>query len=162
MSQLVSIFVTMKQSILKPSHKEIIKYVDRDTGEILDQEVKQHTYLASTKEQFFLGYVSMLAVFNDLTGNAIKTYAYLLERYNAGALIAINSGIKEDIKQFIKSKAQSNKGIDGALAELVKVKFLIRKSHGTYLINPRYAFKGSTKDRDASLKAILTLECPEC
>lgn len=162
MCELVTIFVPMKQSILKSAHKEIIQTVDSETGELLDVTVKQHTYLANTKEQFFLGYVTMLSAFNELSGNAIKTYAYLLERYNCGTLVAIVASIKDDIRSHIKSRATTNKVIDNAIAELVAIKFLIRKAHGAYIINPRYAFKGSTRDRDASLAAVLRLECPEC
>lgn len=154
--------MSMKKAMLKVGKETVVNTVDNISGEILETVVQQHKYLSDSKEQFFIGYVSMLAVFNELSGNAIKVYAYLLENYVCGIGIGITSSIKEEIKERIKSKAKGVTTIDNALKELVEVKFLIKSGHGTYIINPRYAFKGSTMDRNKSLKAVIELECPDC
>lgn len=133
--------------------------VSEETGEILSEETTTHRYLANTQEEFFLAYVSMLSVFKDISGPAIKVYAYLLLNNKSGVKIAITKAIKEDICTFIKSKSKSVTVIDNILPELLREGLLLKvaESRGTYMLNPRYAFKGSHFNRNKSLKAVLEL-----
>ena len=136
--------------------------IDSETGEILDEQIIKHTYLAGSKEQFYIGYVKLLSVFQDISGPAIKVYAYLLERYNAGIMIGINKALKNEIKKRINASGDST--VNNALTELVKIGLLYKQKdvYGAYFINPRYAFKGSTSDRDKLLKTVIELHCPNC
>lgn len=153
----------MKNSFLKTSLKEVKTVVTED-GEVLDYIENKQSYIANSKEAFFLGYATLLSTFKDISGQSIKVYAYLLKNYEPGLVIGVNKPVKEAIREWINSTASTTTSIDNSLAELVKNNLLIRRegSKGAYLLNPRYAFKGSTKDRDASLRTILTLECPTC
>jgi len=152
-----------KNSYLKTSFAERTTTINED-GEVLQNTLKKHTFIAGSKEQFFLGYVTMLSVFKEISGPAIKVYSYLLMSYQTDAMIGINMAVKKEIKAFIGSNAAGVGTIDNCLSELTKQGLLYKKADvtGGYYINPRYAFKGSTKERDNKLKALIELGCSNC
>lgn len=151
--------LTTKKSYLKPSISETEMVIDNN-GEILNRNIKQHHYLANTKEQFFIGYVSMLAIFyEELSGPEIKVYTYLLGHYNFDSPIAIVKAVKEEM---IKKIGGSTRTIDNALVTLTAKKLLYTTGRAMYKLNPRYAFKGNTGERNRLLKVILELEYPDC
>lgn len=67
--------------------------------------------------------------------------------------------LKEEIGNKIGLKPGT---VGNALTGLTSKKLLYSTSKGLYKLNPRYAFKGNTKERNAMLKAILEMECPDC
>ena len=152
----------MKKSYLKSSMREIRTIVDSETGEVLDTQVTSHKYLANNKEEFFLCYVTLLSVFKEISGPAIKVYASLLYTYKPGMPIAITVGLKKILSAEIGVKSPGT--ISNVLLELLESKLLYKKDdvRGIYYINPRYAFKGSSSERDKTLKAVIELECRDC
>jgi len=60
----------MKQSILKTGYTEVNTIIDKDSGEILDISINRTSYLANTKEEFYLMYSSMVLI--------LKVYKCLL------------------------------------------------------------------------------------
>lgn len=145
---------------LKNGKTETKIYVNEATGEVMEEEVIQHTYLAATKEQFFIGYVSMLAMmYKELSGPEIKVYAWLLEKYPSDTTIAIVKGIKQEMSQVIGIKVGT---IDNAISGLTAKGMIYSTGKAIYKMNPRYAYKGPTADRNRRLKAVLELECPHC
>ena len=145
---------------LKKGSSETIITKNEESGEVVDVQTKHHTYLAATKEQFFIGYVSMLSLFyEDLNGPEIKVYSYLLAHYNFDTTIAIIKTIKEDIAKKIGIKIGT---IDNALGGLTRKNLIYPAGKATYKLNPRYAFKGKTSERNELLRSILVLECPTC
>ena len=52
--------------------------------------------------------------------------------------------------------------VANGLTELKEAGLVYSQNKGMYQINPRYAFKGSTSNRDAALKAIIELGCKDC
>lgn len=147
----------MQNSFLKIASTVITNNVDTATGEILDTDVKHHKYLANTKEEFLLVYSSLLSAFIEMTQSQIRVYAYLL-RYASGNSFAITKALREEMSKEINVNARV---IFTTVKELV-VKNLIVKMDGLYKVNPRYAFKGSTLDRNEALKVIIELGCKEC
>lgn len=154
----------MRKSFPKVANSLVETVLDSETGEVLDQHVITNKFIANSKEEFFIGYVTLLSVLKDISGPSIKVYAYLLMNYKPGTFIAISKPLKKLILEFIGSSANVTTGIDNCLSELTKSNLLFRPSNqrGGYYINPRYAFKGSTYDRNQSLKAIIELGCVEC
>lgn len=153
-----------KQYINMKSHiktgKTDTTYTVNEDGEIIDEHVKQHKYLAATKEQFFLGYVSMLGmVYRELTGPEIKVYAYLLEKYSSETPIGIVKAIKEEMGKQIGIKLGT---IDNALSGLTSKGMIYSTGKAVYKMNPRYAWKGGSASRNKALKAVLEMECPHC
>jgi len=147
-----------KKSYLKTSHTDTTTVVTPD-GEVLEQDIKNVKYLAANKEEFFIMYSSIIGQLERLTLPQIRVYCFLLENYNIGSPIAITMGLK----QYIATKYDISPGtISNNLTGLVENKLMYKVSKGLYKLNPRYAFKGSTRDRNSMLKVILELECPDC
>lgn len=150
----------MKSSFLKPNLTESTTVIDGTTGEILEQSIKSFKYLANTKEDFFIAYTQLLSIFYTQLGlPEIKVYAYMLDNYNFNSPIGININIKKEMSGKIGLAVGT---IDNALGELVQKRLIYSTSRGVYKLNPRYAYKGSTKDRNSLLRVILELECPDC
>lgn len=149
----------MKLSFLKTAISQTTNNIDSETGEVLNQDIINHTYIANAREEFILVYSSISDIVKHLTGPAIKTYFYLLDKYKPGTLIAINRALKEDIRETISSKAVGT--ISNCISELTSSNLLIKKKNtqGGYFINPRFAFKGSSVNRNKSLKYIIEEVC---
>lgn len=154
----------MKKSFPKSGTTTITEIVDGNTGELLDTSVKKHSFLANTKEEFFIGYVSLLASLKKLNWTAIQVYAYILCNYPTSSKLGITTDIKRDMLASIGINAKTIEVINRALRDLTQAHFLVKceGTSSTYKINPRYAYKGSTTDRNAALLAIIQLECPDC
>jgi len=152
----------MKKSILKTNRIDTTTTIDKETGEVLDYDYAEHKYITNSKEEFFLGYVSLLAAFSNISGPSIKAYAYLLMYYKAGTPIGLNKGIKQKMAAFMHVSSIGT--VNNTLLELKREKLIFSDPDikGVYLINPRYAFKGSTSDRNKKLKAIIELGCKDC
>jgi hypothetical protein len=144
--------------------KEIIKetqVVDSETGELLDSTVEttKVKYLANSKEDFYLMYSSLLHALQRSKDLKIRVYAYLLENYNSTSVFQIGKPIKEVMAKRYNVKVAS---ISNILTTLKDEGFLFSPSRGLYQLNPRYSFKGSSKERDKHLKALIELGCDKC
>jgi len=154
----------MKTSIMTKRLTEITNTVDCETGEILRTDVKSHRYLANTKEEFFLIYTTLIGVFQKISAAEVRVYAFLLEHYHIDGKIVINDIIRQDIANITKLSLGT---INNTFMRLTSTEqtthpLLYRLGRGTYQLNPRYAFKGSTLNRNHSLKAIIELGCKDC
>lgn len=148
-----------KKSYLATGVVEITNFVDPDTGELLDQEIKKHTYIANSKEEFMLLYVNVIPIFLNLSHPAKSTYAYLLGNYDSETIFEIGGGMRSLIA---KRLGISNSAVANGLTQLKDSALLYSHGKGMYQINPRYAFKGSTSNRNAALKAIIEIGCKDC
>ena len=83
----------------------------------------------------------------------------MLAKYNFDSTICIIKSLKVQIG---KETDLSVGTIDNALCGLVKNKLIYTTERSTYKLNARFAFKGSTIERNKVLKAMLELECPNC
>ena len=147
------------KSYLKTGTVEITNVVDQETGEIIESNMKRHTYMANTKEEFLLLYVNALPIFMTMSNPAKSVYAYLLKDYTAKSVFEIGSALRSLMSKTLKLGAST---IANSLTELTQANLLYSPSKGLYQINPRYAFKGSTSDRREALKAIIELGCKDC
>jgi predicted transcriptional regulator len=126
--------------------------VDSQTGEILDVDVK-HTKLFFDNETFSLIYASFWDIITEsnLSKADIELLGYLISHYGKGTPFNITSYIKESIaKKSNKNPTSYNKSTKA----LVNAGFIIEKKSKTYILNPHYAFQGSSADRR---KAIIEL-----
>jgi len=145
----------MKKSFLKTGVVSTENFVDAETGEVLESNVKKFTYLANTKEEFMLLYVSVLPIFLSLSSPAKSVYAYLLSNYDSITVFEIGGAMRALIASKTKIGAST---VANSLTELVREDLLYSQSKGLYQINPRYAFKGSSEDRKRALKTIIELK----
>lgn len=149
----------MKRPFLKTSIIDRMTVIDGDSGEILEQREKKYKYLAKNKEEFFIIYTSLIGVFKKLSNPGVKVYCYLLENYNIGTCIAISTQLRGLIGKDLKLGSGT---VANTLTELMEKKLIYNVDWGIYKLNPRYAFQGSTADRDKLLRVVLEVECPEC
>lgn len=143
----------MDKPYLKPGLLQFERTVDRESGEILSEETTQLSYVANTREDFFLVYVRIISAFYNLNGRDIKTFAFILENFDTAGMFGIPKAIKEELcsRTGIKSAAS----VDQSLLILVRVGLLIKIGRGTYQVNPIYVFKGSTSRRKAVIQLLL-------
>ncbi len=149
----------MGNSRLKNSHKTITHFVDKDTGEILESNTKSHKYIASTRDEFMLLYVNVLPIFINLSHPSKIVYAHLLSNYNSNVIFEIALGTRSMIANNYQI---SMSAVANALTELKENSLIYSHGKGMYQINPRYAFKGSSNDRNDALKAIIEIGCKDC
>lgn len=147
----------VRKSFLKRAFTNTKMVVDADTGELLQEDVQVVKYLANNKEQFFLVYASLLGLFQEMTAPEVKVYSYILEHYLSDSVIALPKGLKQVIGDKLKLKLGT---VNNAITKLNDKKLIYSTQRGLYKINPRYAFKGSTKERNQMLKFVLEVECP--
>lgn len=149
----------MKKSTLKTSYVETQTTIDKETGEILDVSVNKISYLANTKEDFYLMYSSMVLILKASSDVKMKLFASLLERYSRGQEFSMSRGLKEIIAKETDCKARS---LDSAFTELVRANIIVKIETQLYKINPRHIFQGSSTNRNNQLRAIIELGCKDC
>ena len=128
-------------------------------GVLVDLNIKKHSYIANSKEEFMILYVNVLPIFITLSHPAKSTYAYLLANYDSETTFEIGGGSRTLIAKKI---GMSTSAVANALTELKGANLVATHGKGMYQINPRYAFKGSTSHRNKALKAIIELGCKDC
>ena len=142
----------MKKSNYKVGSTSTETYIDRETGEILDSFVKKHGYIANSKEEFLMIYSGIIGVFMRMEQSEIRVYGYLL-RYANGVRFSITKSLRESMS---KEVLLNERTIYNTLIVLRNKKLLFYKD-GLYQLNPRYAFRGSSADRNNALKAIIEI-----
>jgi|ERR1051325_11231857 hypothetical protein len=154
---------------VKNTVKSTTVYVDPETGEELGSNTKIHKEVYG-KEEFYLVYASLLAVFKKMNGSEINVYAFLLEHYQAGSLIHNNARLKERITKETGVKPRTIDNVFSSLSSvekndqgiITKHPLLARIGKGDYELNPRYAFQGKSVDRNKALEAIIQVKCKDC
>ena len=149
----------MEKSYLKTAAIHTIDTVSEETGEIVGTVVNKTTYLANSKEQFYLMYSSMVLILKDSTDVRMKLFASLLERYSEGQEFSMSKSLKEVIGIECGCSARS---LDTPFTYLVRKNIIVEIGTRLYKINPRHVFKGSTGVRNKNLKAIIELGCKDC
>lgn len=144
---------------LKTSHIKIIEIVDRETGELIDQEVITHKYITNDKESFYLVYSSLIGLLGEISNPAVKVLSYVLLNYKTDTQFELGATSRKMIASKMNLGASS---VANALTELKSCNILYSTMKSMYQINPRYAYQGSTSDRKNAMKAIIELGCKNC
>lgn len=130
--------------------------VDSETGELIDVSVHKHNYLAG-EEEFFLVYTSLMNVWErwDLSTSDLNLFAYLCNRYSNGSEFTITANIRNEIAELTGRKPTT---FNNTTRALIDRKLIIKVSPRSYKLNPRYIFKGSSKNRNKALIEILSID----
>lgn len=150
--------MNVKQSYLRTGMIETEMFVDVDSGEILETNVKKHTYIANSKEEFLLLYSSVLGIFNKMEQSEIRVFSYLLQ-YADGTKFSIDKPMRLEIASTTELNERT---VYNTVKKLTEKNLIFKYETGAYQINPRYAYKGSSINRNNALKAIIELGCKEC
>lgn len=154
-----TLYLRMEKSFLKESGTHTTDIIDISSGEIVETIFNKTTYLANTKEEFYLMYSSMVLILKGSTDVKMKLFAALLERYSKGQEFSMSKSLKLIIAQETNCKPRS---FDTAFSHLIKDNIVVKISSQLYRINPRHVFQGSSNERNNQLKAILELYCTDC
>ena len=134
--------------------------IDKENGKVLDEFEKKHSYLTKNKQKFYLVYASIWSIMEkQLSGPAMKVFAFFASRYNCGAPIGVNKNMREIVAKELEIKQGT---VANTLTELTDKKLMYSTEKGVYKINPRHIFQGSTTERNNHLKFVLEVECPDC
>jgi hypothetical protein len=144
---------------LKTSGSTITQYVDPETGELFDQEIVTHSYITKDTDTFILMYVTLIGMLGDLSNSAVKVLSYILVNYKVNTEFEIGGATRRKISSRFNIGLSS---VANGLTELKKENILYSKERSLYVINPRYAYQGSTSDRKGAMKAIIELGCKDC
>lgn len=148
-----------KKSYLRTSHTDTNTVVTAD-GEVISQEINNIKYLANTQEEFFIIYASAIGIIESGMSQAeTSLYAHLLRNYSVGAEIGISKQMRINLGKKLELNERT---VLNTLGMLVEKKLIYTVSKGIYKLNPRYAYKGSTFNRNRDLKFVLEVECPHC
>jgi hypothetical protein len=149
----------MENSFLKTGNTSTDVIVDSGTGEVVDIIVNRSTYLANTKEEFYLMYSSMVLILKGSSDVRMKLFASLLERYSKGQEFSMSKSLKTIIAKETGCKPRS---FDSAFTYLLKENIIVKIDSQLYRVNPRHVFQGSSSERNNQLKAVLELYCKDC
>lgn len=137
-------------------------FIDVETGEVIDQsvEIKHHKKVVDDKESFYWTYLSVMSLLDDIDKTSFKLLFYCVHncQWNTN-VISLTKPILKDIESKLGLKYQTCRN---AISKLKKLGVFIDLGSATYRINPRYYWKGETKERLKTMKYILEIECPEC
>ena len=143
---------------LKTKLKEISTVIDEGTGEVLSVETKTHKYLSGSQEEFFLLYSDIISIMKKINQAEARIFFFLLEYSHRGKI-----DVSRKLRFHMSDEIDLNQlTISRVLPSLVTKGLLILHKDGMYQINPRYVYKGSTKERDNSLKNVIEDGCKNC
>jgi hypothetical protein len=138
--------------------------VNPETGELTSVPIAQTvTFMAGTKDEFYLVYSKLISLIieGNLSGPEIKVYAYLLKTYGVGVPITLGKGIKQIMADLMGIKIGTIDNAISALSSRVSP-LLFRKEKSVYYLNPRFALKGSSSERDSQMRILFELGCKNC
>lgn len=144
----------MKKSFLKKSSEERVTIIDSSTGEVISDTVNVNTYLANTKEEFYLMYSSMVTGLKRISGAEARLFAAFIGRYGNGSEFSLSIGFKETLSEEL---ALATKTIDIATRKLIEQGFILRLGRNLFRVNPMHVFRGSTTERNRQVKATIEL-----
>lgn len=145
---------------LKTVYRHVDTITDKETGEVLDVQIAEHSVLVTTKEEFVQLYTSVESKLYNLPLSAERVWTYCILHCQKDNIITFTAYDKTIIKEKwgLGFSTTAN-----ALTTLVNNRLLIKTtSKSVYRVNPNYAWKGTSNDRNKLLKYVLTVECPDC
>ena len=142
----------MRKGFLRTGMIETETLVDVSTGEIVGSNVTTHKYLANNKEEFFLAYAGLIGVLMNMTQAEVRVFGYCLKYKNT------EFDISKKVRMHMSKEVSVNeRTILNTLPILIEKGVLLFTDDEMYMLNPRYVFYGSSKDRAGSMKTVIEL-----
>jgi len=150
----------MKDKI-KTIQTTIEQTVDQRSGELIDIRAK-YIKIVTNPDEFALVYAGLWNVIldNKMSTSDMELLAFLIKNYSDGNPFTINSYVKKQVCTQTDKHYTSYNNSTRKLLDLHLI-FAVEENSRIYLLNPRYAFKGSSKNRN---KAIIEMVdyCVNC
>lgn len=144
---------------IKTVYTEVHQKVDSATGELIEESHKKVDILVDP-DDFCLIYSGLWNVLldNPLSKADIDLLAYLIKHYSDNTPFTINGFMKKEIS--LKT-GKSETSYNNSTRSLIKHGLIYEVGVKTYKLNPRYAFKGSSKNRHKAVINMRTI-CRNC
>jgi predicted transcriptional regulator len=110
-----------------------------------------------SKGHFFM-HEEAISIMLTVNKSEVRIFFFLLE-YSFKNKVDISKKVRLHMAEQTNLNEQT---ITRVLPSLVAKGLLILHKDGMYQINPRYVYKGSTTDRDNSLKNVIEDGCKNC
>lgn len=144
---------------LKTVNKQTFAYIDIETDELIDEQVKEHKIVVNEEKEFFFTYAKAISIYKDLSGTEIKVISWIMANAPLNNnVVALTKSIKEKIAQEMEISIAS---VNCSIKPLVTKEVLIKEGSvrsATYLINPEFYWKGAIANRKRALKCKLELD----
>lgn len=139
--------------LTKNYYEQITEQIDKETGEveIIERTVKRKV----SKDKFIMLFLKDIRGIIDLSSKAeFKVLLAICEivKYNSNEVILIKP-VKEKIAEM---SSVSYGSVQNAISKLRAKDILIRSASSTYILNPKYFFKGEDREKANVIK--LTFE----
>jgi hypothetical protein len=134
------------------------RFVDKETGEILDDSIiEKKQILISDEKTFFQFYYAIEAYIWDLTSMERDVFMALCLKANKENKVYPVTAIKEEIAIKINmsktgDRKSSVSSVSKAILHLTSKELLTKLSPSEYLINPRFVWSYTAKSREFSIK----------
>lgn len=133
----------------KNYYEEVVQTIDTETGEVevVERKVKRKV----SREKFIMMFLSDIQGIIGLTSKSefqVLLAITELVSFNTNEVILIKP-VKMIIAEKTKLKYDS---VKNTISRLHKKEILIRKASSTYVLNPKYFFKGEDTARSSVLK----------
>lgn len=145
----------MKKDVVKPIRISTSVIISEETGEVIDTSVNTIKILINP-DDFCLVYAGLWNVIlnSPLSKSDIELFAYLISKYSDGTSFAITGYIKKEIS---KQSGKSITTYDRSTSSLLTNDLIYKVDKQVYKINPKYAFKGSSKNRHKAVIEMLEI-----
>ena len=140
-------------------YEEINNITDIDTGEV--KVIENRIVRKVNQDEFVQIYLDDLSgLLSISTGNESKLLSILwkksewnTENSSMGNKVVIVKPFKDE---WAKELGIGLQAINNIISGLVKKNLLIKKDRSVYYLNPKYFFKGFSKDRVKAIKTVLS------
>lgn len=128
--------------------------VDTLTGEVLSitsETDVQSIVKSTTTEQFYFVYAQILSILygKNLSYPTPRVFWWILEKFQGMTTdFSITKTLKEEC---VRKVGVCLRTVDSALKELSEESLLIKTGRATFMINPKFVWKGNIRDRQKYL-----------
>jgi hypothetical protein len=135
----------------KNYYEQVESIIDHETGEVT--EVKKTVKRRVARDKFIMLYLKDIS---SIIGLATKSEFKVLmsicnmAKYNSNEVILI----KPKKEQIAEETGLNYDNVKNTISRLHKKEILIRTASSTYLLNPKYFFKGEETERAKALKLV--------
>ena len=148
----------MKDTV-KTAQETITTIASIEIEEVINTSISKKQVLVN-EDDFCLIYSEFWNVIMEfsLSKTDIEMFAYLIKNHSDGSPFSITSYTKEEISKKTQKAVTS---YNNCTRVLLKHNLIYQVKNRVYKISPRYAFKGSSKNRHKAVIEMVSM-CKDC
>lgn len=135
--------MTKKRNDKKVSKIDIVQTLDKETGEVILEESKIHSFMIDKEPDYVKVYLEDISRLKDIPAGMNKVLFELMKSISYNGVIMAYKPVKE---LMCNNMGISMNYLNKCIDEFYKKGILIRYARGVYLADPNLFAKGSWKD----------------